>query len=75
MKKRESAPALAPAMPILLNRGEAARALGISHAYLKLLDLRGEGPPRYEFGRRKLYSPSDLAAFARKHRRGGEGDE
>jgi hypothetical protein len=47
-----------------MNREQAARFLGISPSYLKSLDLAGRGPRRIKLGRRWLYHPRHLEAFA-----------
>ena len=50
------------------NRPQAARYLGISPSYLKLLDSAGRGPRRIRLGRRWIYAEPDLDEFADQHK-------
>lgn len=68
-------PVTSPRDPGLMSRAQAARFLGISGSYLKALDLNGRGPRRVRLGRRSLYRPADLEAWALSHADGGTTDE
>lgn len=64
-------PVTMPAEARLFSRAQAARFLGISASYLKALDAAGRGPRRVRLGRRSLYHPLDLEAWALAHTDGG----
>lgn len=48
---------------------EAAKALGVSTSWLTKLRLTGDGPQYIKIGRRVVYDPADLEAWAAARKR------
>jgi|ETNvirnome_6_100_1030635.scaffolds.fasta_scaffold19837_3 excisionase family DNA binding protein len=49
---------------------DAAEILGVSHAHLKNLIKKGEGPQTYKLGRRTLVSEGAMEKFVKKKEQG-----
>ena len=61
-------PPIRPPQPPLPVRDAAAR-LGVSASFLNKARMSGDGPAYLKIGRRVLYRPTDLDAFAAAARR------
>ena len=48
---------------------EAAQALGVSTSWLTKLRLTGDGPKYIKIGRRVVYDPADIEAWAAARKR------
>ncbi|CAM3168127.1 helix-turn-helix domain-containing protein [Methylobacterium mesophilicum] len=51
-----------------LSTREAARRLGVSVSFLNKARMAGHGPAAYMYGRKVVYLPSDVEAYAAAHR-------
>jgi hypothetical protein len=54
--------------PLAVRRHDAARLLGLSESGLRLLEQRGEAPPRRRAGRSVLYVIADLRRWLEETR-------
>lgn len=59
---------MAESPQLLLDYEQAASALSLSRAALRVLVYKGRGPVVTKIGRRTLFAVSDLEAFVEQHR-------